>query len=367
MYVTYMKEKSYKQSVLDFEALYNDYGPTQLFEKIPNKNITVDINNEQSLKLYEKYDFDKYIPMLQNLANMGETIPNDYHKFFIPKSSGGLREINAPNPILKNHLSTIKDIFEKQFLCLAHNVAYAYVPNRCTLDAVKLHQENESKWFIKLDIKNFFPNCNKEFILNQLQQVFPFGIIDSKYPGLLDRLITPGILNNQLPQGTPLSPFLTNMIMLPIDCKILKLLYSYNQYFVYTRYADDIIISSKYDFDWRKLQQDISNILKEDTPFDIKKEKTRYGSSAGRNWNLGLMLNKDNNITIGYRKKETFRAMLFNFLNDYKNGVKWSVKEIQELRGLLSYYREIEPDYFNKLIEKYNRKFNIDFYTITKI
>lgn len=58
-------------------------------------------------------------------------------------------------------------------------------------------------------------------------------------------------------------------------------------------------------------------------PFTIKTAKTRYGSSAGSNWNLGVMLNKDNNITIGHKKKRQFQAMLSSYVLDKQNGHPW--------------------------------------------
>lgn len=368
MYVTYKLQDTYKQTIFDFEYLYNNFGLTQqAYEKIPGKNVTIDIDDENANALFDKYNLGPKIEKLKMLAEIGENLPKDYERFYIPKKTGGLREINAPNPALSNHLRLIKDTFENEFFCLSHNSAYAYIKNRCTVDALKVHKDNESKWFLKLDIKNFFPNCNPAFIMSQLTQIFPFSIIEQKEPQLLSKLIEPGILNNGLPQGTPLSPFLTNIIMTPIDYAIERILYSYNQYFIYTRYADDIIISSKYDFDWRKIQNDISTLLQEKTPFTIKEEKTRYGSSSGRNWNLGLMLNKDNNITVGYRKKERCRAMIFQFMNDYKQGNYWNKEDIQNMTGIISYYKMVEPVYFTNLINKYNKKFNLNFNEITKI
>jgi hypothetical protein len=65
----------------------------------------------------------------------------------------------------------------------------------------------------------------------------------------------------------------------------------------------------------------------------IKAKKTRYGSIAGSNWNLGLMLNKDNNITVGYEKKKTLNAMLNNFLRDFKNNLRWPRDNVYALQG----------------------------------
>ena len=110
--------------------------------------------------------------------------------------------------------------------------------------------------------------------------------------------------------------------MIPIDHYIAKTAREMTPHLVYTRYADDIILSSDLAFNWREVQDTIVDIVanKFHAPFSLNTAKTRYGSSAGRNWNLGVMLNSDNQITIGHSKKKVFKAMLFSFMNDEKNG-----------------------------------------------
>ena len=98
----------------------------------------------------------------------------------------------------------------------------------------------------------------------------------------------------------------------------------------------------------------------------MKKEKTRYGSSAGRNWNLGVMLNKDNEITIGHQKKKTFKAMCCNYICDKKKGVAWDLHDVQVFAGLISYYRMIEKDYINYVIDQNNKKFGVNLEALIK-
>ena len=131
---------------------------------------------------------------------------------------------------------------------------------------------------------------------------------------------------------------------------------------VYTRYADDIILSSDLAFNWREVQDTIVDIVanKFHAPFSLNMTKTRYGSSAGRNWNLGVMLNSDNQITIGHSKKKVFKAMLFSFMNDEKNGNVWSLEDTQHLQGLISYYKMVEGATIETIIKSYSAKFNKD-------
>ena len=290
-----------------------------------------------------------------------------YQTFYIPKQTGGLRRIDAPREELMDALRELKGIFERHFNALYHTSAFAYVSGRSTIDAVKKHQYNESKWFLKTDFSDFFGSTSKEFIEKSLSVIFPFSEVVQSDVGkqALSKAVDLCMLNGGLPQGTPISPMLTNLIMIPIDYALFNTLAK--EHFVYTRYADDILISNKRSFDPDDIQNWIARVLKEHhAPYVIKKEKTRYASSSGSNWNLGVMLNKDNEITVGYQKKKQFKAMVNSFILDHLNQKPWPLDDVNYLAGLLSYYTMVERDYFNHMIDAYNTKYHVDFRTMLK-
>lgn len=286
-----------------------------------------------------------------------DEIPSMYATFYIPKKTGGMREINAPNSQLKNAMNIVKDYIQDTLCVLAHDAAHAYVKERSTITALKRHQENESRWFLKLDLKDFFPSHTTEYIMSQLEKIYPFAVwwqnqeIKQKWRSIIERCM----LHGGLPQGSPLSPLLTNLCMVPIDYQIKNQTTGY----IYTRYADDILISHKCQFDKNQMVNRIKRIMQEqNAPFIIKDEKTRYGSNAGRNWNLGTMLNKDNRITIGHKQNQRFRAAIFSFMNDLTTGNNWTIIDVQRLYGQISYYRMIDRAYTNHVLDAYSQKFN---------
>ncbi len=275
-----------------------------------------------------------------------------YYSFQIPKKSGGLRQIDAPLPPLMDALRELKKIFEEDFHALYHTSAFAYVKHRSTLDALRRHQENESRWFAKFDAHNFFGSTTKPFVLSMLSMVFPFSEIVKSPRGMeaLSQAIDLAFLDGVLPQGTPISPLITNVMMIPIDFALSNTLRDFNgQRYVYTRYADDMTISSKYSFMFKSVEALILDVFRQfNAPFTLNTAKTRYGSSAGRNWNLGLMLNKDNEITVGHAAKKHFVGMLSAYAKDKRSGVLWSLYDVQKMEGLRNYYIQVEG---NKIIE----------------
>ena len=162
-------------------------------------------------------------------------------------------------------------------------------------------------------------------------------------------------------QGTQMSPFITNVMMIPVDHELLSVCQHSKPHLYYTRYADDLIISGRYDFDYRDLERKINEVLsKFGAPFRIKPEKTHYGNRAGRNWILGVMLNNDNQITVGHERKKRFKAMLNNFIVSVEKGVPWEVEDIYQLQGNIAYFRMIEKDNIDKIIKSYNEKYSVD-------
>lgn len=289
-----------------------------------------------------------------------------YYSFLIPKKTGGTRRIDAPNPELMDALRSLKTLFETSFgaKVLYHTSAFAYIEGRSTIDAVKRHQANESRWYAKFDLSNFFGNTTMEFTMQQLSMIFPFSEIIKIPEGRaeLEKALDLAFLNGGLPQGTPISPLITNIIMIPIDFKLKKALRDFDgKYHVYTRYADDFIISSRYDFNFRNVEKLIADtIVDSGAKFRLKPEKTRYGSTAGRNFNLGLMVTSENRITIGNAKKRQIEMLMRNYAIDVKNGNRWNLSDVQVFAGQLSYLRMVEPDVFERIVQHINGKFSID-------
>lgn len=304
-------------------------------------------------------DFNKSVVDLLSVPR--ETL---YHTFYIPKSKGGLRRIDAPVPKLMEALRNLKEIFENDFGALYHTSAFAYIKGRCTIDAVKRHQYNESKWFAKYDLSDFFGSTTLDYAMKMFSMIFPFSEV-VKYPTGYEELkkaLSLAFLNGGLPQGTPISPLITNIIMIPVDFNLSRKLRNYNrQNFIYTRYADDFLISSKYDFDFREIEKVIEDTLAEfGAPFRIKPSKTRYGSSSGQNWNLGVMLNSENKITIGHKKKRQFEAMLASYVMDKLNGRSWSISDVQVMDGYRNYYTMVEGDVIGRIVSHIGEKFNVN-------
>ena len=369
VYVTVRQSPAYKQLTLD-QLLFgvDEVNPILNYNKSNTHTYEVHrisasmsrkLNTSVNYLIRSLEDFNRSTDHLRDAQRQSL-----YYTFYVPKRNGKMRRIDAPNPDLMIALRNLKTIFEERFKALYHTSAFAYIKNRSTIDAVKRHQSNESKWFGKYDLSDFFGSTTLEFVMQQFSMVYPFSeVVKIPYgQEQLEKALELAFLNGGLPQGTPISPLITNIMMIPVDFRLANTLRDYNkQHYVYTRYADDFIISSKYGFDFREIEGIISGVLASfKAPFSINKDKTRYGSSSGSNWNLGVMLNSNNEITVGYKNKKRFQAMVSNYALSKRNGELWDIGELQHLEGIRSYYRMVEPETIDKIMAALSQKFNMD-------
>ena len=378
MYITVKNVKRIREQLAYSNSI------DELFDSDNIETVTLDSNDEVViLKLvrtktycvdtpttrFQKINQDtmwKYLNLIDNIIAKHPNPEEEYYSFKIPKKTKGYRQINAPTSELKKDMKRIANILGKGMQILAHDSAWAYVPGRDVVNAMKEHTNNGSRWYLKLDLKDFFGSCNPEFIVKQLNKIYPFAQYRSeRQDRIIEKLSKFATLNGGLPQGTPLSPILTNLIMVEWDYKINNILSKLiekkaipTQRYVYTRYADDIIISAKNKFDPAFITSIIMQMIKEEEyPFTLNKDKIRFGSSSGRNWNLGVMCNKENKTTVGHRKKHDIKNYLFNYIN---NSETYTLDDLRWLLGQLSWLRNVETDYFEGLMRYYRTKFNID-------
>jgi len=380
-YITVKASPQYRQMTLD-DLLFG----TDDFRAIlnPNETNTVTYQRQEFGRKFNRiFEPDIMTIVLEDFnektAHLREVSRNSlYNTFYIPKKSGGLRRIDAPNDELSRELRYLWNVLDGNDLlqheqlrksapwCTYHTSAFAYVKGRCAVDAVKRHQANESNWFAKFDIHNFFGATTPEFLMSMMARVFPYCEVMKTARGeaALRTAIDLCFKDGGLPQGTPISPFLTNLMMIPLDFEINKRFREEGwagPRMVYTRYADDFLISSRKEFRFRDAEDVISGVLREfGAPFSLNSKKTRYGSRAGANWNLGVMLNKDNEITVGHKKKKQFQNMLHSYCMDKQQGVAWDPHDIMVMEGLRSYYKNIEGEAIDRIVSHVGGKFGID-------
>ena len=346
-----------QQYELSFEEIMSGVLNTPTTVKDPIHVIRTIPIERLSNAMHEKYrntinTLSHWIEQNSHIAYRTDDMSEFYRHFEVPKANGGTRPIDEPIYELKRLHQTLLAILQS-FGPIESNNAYGYVQNRSIIDAQKTHQRRNHKYFLAMDLHNFFGSCTEDWIKTQLQQI-PFFAAwklqnETTYNGFIHICCLKGVL----PQGSPLSPWLTNQLMVPIDYTIQQYCIEHN--ITYTRYADDMLFSANHRMSAIPLK--VNQIISILSPLSINETKTKLTTNCGKNYHLGLLINKDNNITVGNKKKEIFRAQLTNFAH---NHTTTTIEEAQSLLGLLNYYIQVEPTYFKNLLTKYNQKFTMN-------
>jgi RNA-directed DNA polymerase len=156
-----------------------------------------------------------------------------YRTFEIKKRSGSTRTIHAPIVPLKKAQRRIAELFAACYE--PRSCVFGYVPKRSIQQNADCHRAK--RWVLRVDLKDFFPSINFGRIRGMLLAK-PFSLPDSVATTFAQLVCH----QNQLPQGSPASPVLSNLICRGLDRALAKLARDHRC--TYTRYCDDLVFST---------------------------------------------------------------------------------------------------------------------------
>lgn len=286
------------------------------FASMQNKEELLSLLNEAKNILYGKECKPFELKRLTYYANP-KLCKKRYTKFFIKKKSGGKRTINAPVGGLKSILRSLNFIL--QCVYEPHNAATGFVLNKSIVDNAKVHVGNY--YVYTLDLKDFFHSFDR----NRVKMGFiyeAFNLKGEREPlaFLLASLCTHpfeinGEIKTVLPQGSPTSPTITNILCKKLDRRLAGLAKRFGA--KYTRYADDITFSSPHNiYKDKYFQNELQRIISEDNliskngkqieigpQLNVNPDKTRLQKSAYRQEVTGLIVNEKVNVRKRYVKQ----------------------------------------------------------------
>lgn len=390
VYITVPQPPRFRQP--SFEELFREEPLADDFDYEADMTATRTFKrNVVPYRMKQVTDVDGMIEKLRSFNAYTKTLRDQnrrdqYKRFYLPKKDAyskprnqwtkdDWRPIDAPIDELKVAMEDLQSKLNSMMLASYHQNAYAYISGRDTIGDVAKHQRAVNNWFTKLDFHGFFPSTNLDFILRMFRMVYPFNLIMSRNDGHLQlkTALEFCMLEGGLPQGSPISPWITNVMMIPFDYEFAAATNNfvtgykrkdgkeYTQRYTVTRYADDIIVSAKFDYKSKLLEDLVVKILNDfKAPFELNKKKTHYGSRAGHNYLLGVCLNADNEIKVGFKKNKLMKATIDNYIEDKMAGVTWDLDRLNTFNGNLSYYSHVEKGSMDYMIDWFNRKYKIN-------
>ncbi|WEV64536.1 retron St85 family RNA-directed DNA polymerase [Bifidobacterium sp. ESL0732] len=277
------------------------------------------------------------IDLVQSTVINADTL---YRSYKIPKKTGGYRIIREPSETLKLlQYWAVKKFF---YFFPISKYAMAYESGNSTIKTAQAHIK--ASHLFHTDIRNFFPSITDNSfnaLLNQhISEIKAKGLLYPDLEATLDKIL---FRNHKACMGAPSSPHLSNAIMYDFDNEVGN--YCENSKLIYTRYSDDIYISSS-KFIKPQVQSDIFSYI-EEHDFIPNYRKTHFYSGKSHIKVTGITIQRHNRLTTGTRWKKKIKKALYTYI---KNGEG----EPDEILGYLTYLKNIEPDYYQRLIRKYS-------------
>jgi len=230
-----------------------------------------------------------------------------YRQFHIPKKSGAKRLITAP--FSKSYMYMLRYVNHiLQSIHEASKHTMGFVPGRCIVDNATVHVG--MNYVFNIDLKDFFPSIERKRIVSRLQHK-PFNMTEEVALTIagLCCMRTEEVIEGKtiykyvLPQGSPASPTLTNIVCDKLDFILSGLAKRFGVN--YTRYADDISFSSKHNVyqNNSEFRKELTRII-EEQGFTINEKKTRLNKLGSRQEVTGLTVSQDKvNVTRLYAKE----------------------------------------------------------------
>ena len=278
-------------------------GIREKFTKIKNKKDLLNLMNFTKSYVFSKESKPFTLKQLTYFSNPSLSI-NRYETFSVRKKSGEPRILHAPKQGLKIFLLIFNTIL--QCVSEPHRLAFGFVLNKSIVDNANIH--TNKNFVFNIDLKDFFHSFDRK----RLKKAFtkePFNLNNEKEPlaFLLASMCTHPILigntvKTVLPQGSPTSPTLTNIMCLTLDRRLNGLAKKVNAR--YSRYADDITFSSNKNISKdESFQFELKRIIEENQLLTINPRKTRLQDSNYRQEVTGLVVNEKSNVKKRYTKQ----------------------------------------------------------------
>ncbi|ACB00918.1 Reverse transcriptase (RNA-dependent DNA polymerase) (plasmid) [Picosynechococcus sp. PCC 7002] len=327
----------------------------------------------QNVAVLLDVEYDKLIYHIYS-SNVDER----YKKFEVYKKSGGIRTITTPVTSLKFIQWKLNQVLNAVYQ--PKPAVHGFTLNKNILTNAQAHVGK--RFVLNLDLEDFFPSIN----FGRVRGLFmapPYQLP----AGVATVLAQICCYDNQLPQGAPTSPIVSNMICAKMDTQLQRLAKECRA--TYTRYADDITFSTTL----REFPEDLAYPVKTEegtqfvlgdhllqiiaeNGFKINNQKTRLQTKGSHQEVTGLTVNQFPNVKRTYVRQ--IRAMLYAwekfglqqasqeyyfFYKDYNRlPLKFNNKSseddfVQVIKGKIEYLGMIrgkQDSIYRKYISKFN-------------
>jgi RNA-directed DNA polymerase len=159
---------------------------------------------------------------------VGSYRPGEIRRAMIPKAGGGQRGLGIPNVVDRVVMEAVRQVLEPLFEPTFHASSHGFRPGRSCHTAIaeaKRHVRDGFEWVVDIDLEKFFDRVNHQRLIARLAQ----RVDDRRLLVLIGRMLKAKVVlpdgvvigvDEGVPQGSPLSPLLSNIVLDELDSEL---------------------------------------------------------------------------------------------------------------------------------------------------
>jgi RNA-directed DNA polymerase len=270
----------------------------------------------------------------------------------IPKDSGGIRPLGIPTVMDRVIQQAIAQILTPVFEPHFSEFSFGFRPNRSAHQAVKKVLKDIQRGYayaVDIDLEKFFDTVDHDILMNRVSRI----VRDKGILHLIGKYLRAGVVvsgslkqtSTGVPQGGPLSPILSNILLDDLDKELEKRGHKF------ARYADDLIILVKSKRAGERVMESISRFLEKTLKVKVNRDKSKVIKSEESSY-LGFTFTRKR-LTVSEKSIKRFKTQLRS-LTGRSRGIS-----MQRRYGEIRTYLQGWMNYFG-IAMKYNDAVEFD-------